>query len=86
MIENPEVAVARRAAVGMAAQVAQGNHDEYKLMMHMYLLDCAALGIPQGPALGLLANVAIGLAVFAHDSDVEWFQSTAITLAGVCDE
>lgn len=81
MIENLGVAIARRAAVGMAAHVAQGNAEEYQLMMRMYLAECDDLGIPQGPALGLLANVAIGLAVLAHDHDAEWFQSTAIKLA-----
>lgn len=81
MSDNLGVLAARRAAVGMAAHVAQGNTEEYKLMMRMYLEECAELGIPQGPAFGILANVAIGLAVSAHDHDVDWFQSTAINLA-----
>ena len=76
-----EVLLARRAAVGMAAQVAQGNAEEFALLMRMYVEDAAALGVPQGAALGLLANVSIGLAVLAHGSDVEWFQNTAIVLA-----
>jgi hypothetical protein len=78
---NEDVMLARRAACGLAAQVAQGNAEEFSLLMRLYVEEAAEAGVPQGPALGLLANVAIGLAVLAHDSDVEWFQETAMTLA-----
>jgi hypothetical protein len=65
----------------MAAQVAQGNLGEYDLLMRMYLEDAEKVGLPQGPAFALLANVAIGLAVLAHGSDAQWFQTTARLLA-----
>jgi acyl-coenzyme A thioesterase PaaI-like protein len=78
---TPELLLARRAAVGLAAQVAQGNEDEFTLLMKFYVTDARELGITQGPALALLAQTAIGLAVLAHKADVEWFQGVATELA-----
>lgn len=78
---NEEILLARRSAVGMAAQVAQGNAEEFALLMNIYLQDAIGLGLPKGTALGLLANVSIGLAVQAHSSDVDWFYKAARSLA-----
>jgi hypothetical protein len=67
---------ARRTAVGMAAQVAQGNADEFDLLLRGYL-DDAFMRRCALSALVALATSAVSLAVFASGNDTEYFTRLA---------
>lgn len=66
----------RRTAVGMAAQVAQGNVDEFDLLLRGYVNDTCDVEC-RVAALMMLASSAVSLAVFASGNDPEFFTRMA---------
>ena len=66
----------RRTAVGMAAQVAKGNTDEFDLLLRGYVNDTCDVEC-RVAALMMLASSAVSLAVFASGNDPEFFTRMA---------
>lgn len=62
--------LARRTAVGMAAQVASGNDDEANLLLHLYLKETHAAGVMIPVALVALVKtlISMGVAVAGEDA------------------
>ena len=74
----------RRTAIGMAAQLARGNVDEYDLLFSGYVNDAcddACGGNCRVVALVALATSAVSLAVFASGNSPEFFTRVAERMA-----
>lgn len=74
--------MARRAAVGMCAQVSQGRDGEANQVMSAYLQDCVDEGYSLPEALIAIARMTVSVAVSAAgDEGPEWFSHVARDLA-----
>lgn len=73
--------LARRTAVGMAAQLAAGNDDEANLLLHLYLRETHAAGVMLPVALVSLVKTLTSMSVaVAGDEAVETFARMASTI------
>lgn len=63
--------LARRTAVGMAAQVASGNDSEANLLLHLYLRETHADGVIVPVALVALVKTLTSMSVAVAGEDAE---------------
>jgi transposase len=86
MVNDPIRVLARRTAVGMCAQIAEGREAEATMLQRSFIDEAALIGVPVCHALMALAHAAIGVAVAASTDDreeagAEWFRTVAGNLA-----
>jgi len=85
-INDPVRVLARRTAVGMCAQIAEGREPEATLLQRDYIVQAGLLGASPCHAAMMLAHAALGVAVAASTDDrelagAEWFRTVAGNLA-----
>ena len=85
-VNNPVRVLARRTAVGMCAQIAEGREPEATMLQRDYITQAGLLGTTPCQAAMMLAHAAIGVAVAASTDErelagAEWFRTVASNLA-----
>ena len=73
--------MARRTAVGMCAQIAQGRDDEANELMAGFFSEATEAGYTLVQGLVALVRMLTALAVAASENDSEWFLDLAQRLA-----
>jgi len=85
-VNHPVRVLARRTAVGMCAQIAEGREPEASMLQRDYIVQAGLLGASPCQAAMMLAHAAIGVAVAAStderdETGAEWFRVVAGNLA-----